>query len=273
MKPRRPDPDPARQDTHADDGPIEFLIHHPAEDVQRRVAADPRLNEDLALALLARRDLARSAVEDLTKNPSVMKSRLVINAVVRHPRAPRHVSIPIVRHLYTFELMHVALTPGAPADVKMAAEEALVMRLETIASGERLTLAKQSSGRVAAALLMDEETRVIIAALDNPQMTEAWIVKTLRSEKAPQTFVELVCRHRKWSLREEVRLALLRNVNTPLGRILQIAQSLPTAALRDALRDAPLKASVKMYLFKELEDRTGAKPKGSQASPGRGADH
>jgi hypothetical protein len=53
-----------------------------------------------------------------------------------------------------------------------------------------------------------------------------------------------------------VRLALLRNVNTPLGRILQIAQSLPTSALRDALRDAPLKASVKMYLFKELEART-----------------
>ncbi|MGH9602069.1 MAG: hypothetical protein ACRD24_06730, partial [Terriglobales bacterium] len=87
----------------------------------------------------------------------------------------------------------------------------------------------------------------------------AWIVKTLRSEKAPQTFVELVCRHRKWSLREEVRLALLRNVNTPLGRILQIAQSLSTASLRDALRDAPLKASVKMYLFKELEARTGGK--------------
>jgi hypothetical protein len=258
MKPQPPGPPSLRRDpAERDDGPIELLVHHQSEDVQRRVAADPRLTEDLALALLARRDLARTAIEDLTKNGSAMKSRPVINAVVRHPRTPRHVSIPIVRHLYTFELMHVALTPGAPADVKMAAEEALVMRLDTIASGERLSLARQSSGRVAAALLIDEETRVIMAALDNPQMTEAWIVKTLRNESAPQTFVELVCRHRKWSLREEVRLALLRNANTPLGRILQIAQSLPTAALRDALRDAPLKASVKMYLFKELEVRTG----------------
>ncbi len=268
MKAGRHVPPPARHDAaEPDDGPIELLIHHLAEEVQRRVAADPRLTEDLALAFLARRDLARAAIEDLTKNGSAMKSRPVINAVVRHPRAPRHVSIPIVRHLYTFELMHVALTPGAPADVKMAAEEALVTRLDTIASGERLSLARQSSGRVAAALLVDEETRVIIAALDNPRMTEAWIVKTLRSERAPQTFVELVCRHRKWSLREEVRLALLRNVNTPLGRILHIAQSLPTSSLRDALRDAPLKASVKMYLFKELEVRTGAKPKGPQTSP------
>ncbi|MCI0353689.1 MAG: hypothetical protein L0099_01430 [Acidobacteria bacterium] len=257
MKPHPSDPAPARRAGHAQEGPIEALIHHPAEEVQRRVAADLRLTEDLALAFLARRDLARAAIEDLTKNASVMKSRPVINALVRHPRTPRHVSIPIVRHLYTFELMHVALTPGAPADVKMAAEEALVLRLDTIASGERLSLAKQSSGRVAAALLLDEESRVIIAALDNPQMTEAWIVKTLRNERAPQTFVELVCRHRKWSLREEVRLALLRNAITPLGRILQIAQSLPTAALRDALRDAPLKASVKMYLFKELDARTG----------------
>ncbi len=259
MKPRRPLP-PSHPDPPADDDPIESLIHHVEEEAQRRVAADQRLNEDLALAFLARRDLARAAVEDLSKNGPVMKSRKVINALVRHPRAPRHVSIPIVRHLYTFELMNVALTPGTPADVKMAAEEALVMRLDTIASGERLSLAKQSSGRVAAALLVDEETRVIMAALDNPQMTEAWIVKTLRNESAPQTFVELVCRHRKWSLREEVRLALLRNPNTPLGRILHIAQSLPTSALREALRDAPLKASVKMYLFKELETRTGKVP-------------
>jgi len=268
MNPHRPDPAPVRRDLQAEGGPLEALIHHQAEEVQRRVAADARLTEDLALALLARRDLARAAIEDLTKNASVMKSRLVIKAVVRHPRAPRHVSIPIVRHLYTFELMYVALTPGAPADVKIAAEEALVQRLDTIASGERLSLAKQSSGRVAAALLVDEETRVIIAALDNPRMTEAWIVQTLRKETAPQTFVELVCRHRKWSVREEVRLALLRNVNTPLGRILQIAQSLPTAALRDALRDAPLKASVKMYLFKELEVRTGGKPPATKPTTG-----
>lgn len=258
MKPRRPAPASTRPNP-PDDGHLEVLIHHPDEEVQRRVAADQRLSEDLALAFLARRDLARAALDDLSKNGLAMKSRKVVNALVRHPRTPRHVSIPIIRYLYTFELMHVALIPGTPADVKMAAEEALVMRLETIASGERLSLAKQSSGRVAAALLIDEETRVIIAALDNPQMTEAWIVKTLRSEKAPQTFVELVCRHRKWSLREEVRLALLRNANTPLGRILHIAQSLSTSALRDALRDAPLKASVKMYLFKELEERTGAK--------------
>jgi len=34
-----------------------------------------------------------------------MKSRKVKLALVQHPNTPRHVSIPMLRHLLTFELM------------------------------------------------------------------------------------------------------------------------------------------------------------------------
>ncbi|HSA92720.1 MAG TPA: hypothetical protein VLE48_06890 [Terriglobales bacterium] len=220
------------------------------------MAAHPQLNEDLALAFLARRDLARAAIEDLTKNAAVMKSRKVIGAIVMHPRAPRHVSLPIIRHLYTFELMHIALTPQVPADIKMAAEEAIVGRLETVSSGERLSLARRCSTRVAAALLLDKESRVIEAALNNPHLTEAWVVRALMDDDAPQAFVEMTCRHQKWSLRQEVRVALVRNSKTPFARALQFAQALPTATLRDVLRQSRLDANIKMYLLQELENRT-----------------
>lgn len=219
------------------------------------MAAHPQLNEDLALAFLARRDLARAAIEDLAKNVAVMKSRKVIGAIVMHPRAPRHVSLPIIRHLYTFELMHIALTPQVPADIKMAAEEAIVGRLETVSSGERLSLARRCSTRVAAALLLDKESRVIEAALNNPHLTEAWVIKALMDEDAPPAFVEMTCRHQKWSLRQEVRVALVRNPKTPFARALQFAQALPTATLRDVLRQARLEANIKMYLLQELENR------------------
>ena len=131
----------------------------------------------------------------------------------------------MLRHLYVFELMQIALMPGTPADLKMAAEENIVMRLENVSPGERMTLAKRASTRVAAALLFDPETRVINAALDNPFLTEAWIVKVLMNEKAPQSFVEGVCRHSKWPVRREVQMALLRNDKTPLARVLSYAQS------------------------------------------------
>src|SRR5215475_5671726 len=85
-------------------------------------AADAPLNEDLALTLLKRTDLPGEVLERLSKNASAMKSRKVKLALVEHPKTPRRVSLPMVRHLFTFDLMHVALTPVVPADVKAAAD-------------------------------------------------------------------------------------------------------------------------------------------------------
>jgi hypothetical protein len=231
------------------------LVHSQSPDVLLELAANPALTEDLALALLARRDLPRGLVEILVKNASVMKSRPVINAVTRHPKTPRFIALPMLRHLYVFELMQVALLPGTPADLKMAAEENIMLRLEQVSPGERMTLARRASTRVAAALLVDPETRIITAALDNPYLTEAWVVKALMNEKAPQAFVDSVCRHSKWAVRREIQMALLRNDKTPLARVLYFSQMLPTHVLKDTLRHSRLSASVKMYLFKELELR------------------
>lgn len=237
---------------------LEALVHDHSTEVLLEVAADRRLTEDLALALLVRRDLHASVIEILIKNVEVMKHRTVINAVVVHPRTPRYVSLPIVRRLFTFELMQIALTPGVAADLKMAAEEAIVARLETVSEGERLTLAKRASGRIAAALLHDPQARIIEAALLNPQMTEAWIVKAIMAEEQPQAFIDQIAKHPKWSVRREIQMALLRNDKTPLARVLAFARKLPTQVLTDVLRQSRLTASVKMYLLKELHDRAEA---------------
>ena len=223
--------------------------------VLREAAAHPGMNEDLTLGLLARRDLTAAVVEALVKNPSVMKHRKVITAIVGHLRTPRHVSLPMVRTLYVFELMQVALTPAVAPDLKRAAEDQIVLRLETVSPGERLTLARQGSNRVAEALLCDPEARIVEAALLNPHMTEASIVKALAREEAPAHLAEQVARHSKWSLRREVRLALLKTHNTPLARVLTFIQAFSTQTLRDVLKHSRLPANVKMYLIEELASR------------------
>src|SRR5262249_37104239 len=154
------------------------------------------------------------------KNGQVAKQRKVRLALVTHPRTPRHVSVPTVRHIYTFELMKVALLPVAPPDVKRAAEEVLIGRVSAIAAGGRPTLAKQSSGRVAAALLVDKEERIMQAALSNPQMTEMWIVKALKAETGTELLAPAVARHTKWWYRNDVKAALLGNRHTPASRMI-----------------------------------------------------
>src|SRR6266849_7456440 len=188
--------------------PLQEAIHSASADVLAAAASDPRLTEDFALALLKRSDLPAEVLDRLSKNSGAMQSRKVKLAVVEHHKTPRHVSIPMVRHLFTFDLMQVALTPVVPADIKMAAEESLINRLERLSQGERLSLAHRASGRVAAELLLDSEPRVIHAALENSRLTETAVIKALMRHDAPAALVAVVCRDSRWSVRREIRSAL-----------------------------------------------------------------
>jgi hypothetical protein len=240
------------------DADLDRLVHETSPEILTAVAADPRLSEDLALAMLNRRDLPRETLEALGKNARLAKQRKVRLALVMHPRTPRHVSVPAIRNIYTFELMQVALLPAVPPDVKRAAEEVLIGRLTSIASGERLALARQGSGRIAAALLHDKEERIMQAALSNPQMTEVWIVKALKAETGTELLAPAVSRHQKWSFRNEVKAALLGNRHTPASRMIQLAGELPVNLIKDVLRNGRLSAQARNSLTAVLEKRTAA---------------
>jgi len=221
----------------------------------KAMAADAALTEDLALSLLKRADVTADALEQLGKNGSVLKFRRVKLGLVQHPRTPRHISLPLVRQLYTFDLMQVALTPVVPADIKLAADEALCHRMETISAGEKLSLAHRASGRVAGELLLDPEGRVVHAALENSRLTESAIVGALTRHEASAAFVEAVCHHRRWSLRREVRAALVRNQKTPMACAVEFARTLPAGQVREILQGSRLPGNVKEFLLKEVERR------------------
>ena len=198
------------------------------------------LTENLALAMLRRRDLPAAAIEALTRNHLVMKHRKVLVQVAQHQRTPRHISLPILRRLFTFELMHVALTPSVTADVKLVADEVLISKLETLALGERVTLARQASASVAGALLLNPERTVIEGALQNPRMTEASIVKSLAKPNVPELLLSMLIEHPKWSLRREIMVAILRRPEASDTTALEIAARIPRPALHELMQQLRL---------------------------------
>src|SRR5271157_6008974 len=236
-----------------------------------RTAADPDLTEDLALALLKRPDLPPEVLETLAKNANALKSRKVKIALASHPHTPRHVSVPLVRQFYTFDLMKVALSPSVPADVKVAADDVLISRLKTVTIGERLTLARRASGRVAAALLLDvekmdgkivdgkiidaetvaHETRVRQTALENPRLTEALVISSVLRPAASAALVHAVAQHAKWSCRREIRAALLRTEHLSLARALEFSREIPAPLLPELLASSRLPAKIKDQLLRE----------------------
>jgi hypothetical protein len=236
--------------------------HSATTDIPPQTATHGSLSEDSALALLARADLPASELEALARNREVARSRKIRMAIVMHARTPRHVSLPLIRNLFTQELMKVALHPLTPADIKRAGEEVMLTRLPGISAGERLTLARRASGRVAAGLLCDAEPRIIRAALDNGRLVEADVVKALMRQRSPAVFVEAVCHHPGWSVRREVRKAALRNQHTPLGVVLQFARGLHPGELREILNGSNLRQNVREYLLRELERLGAAKATG-----------
>ena len=216
----------------------------------RNLAADPGLNEDRALALLKRADLPADLIEKVSRQAATVKSRKVKVAIVRHLNTPRYVSLALLHQLFTFDLMDIALAPATAGDVKVAAEQALIKRLDKVTYGERLSLARRASGRVAGALLLDAEPRVIHAALDNSRLTEALIVRALTREGSP-ALVHAVCRHPAWSLRRDIRIALLRNENTPSVRAVEFGRMLPKAQLKEILQSSRLPESIKSRLLED----------------------
>lgn len=208
------------------------------------------MTEEIALALLENRDLSAETIAQISQNAAVM-SRKVRFAVGVHSRTPRRIALRLIREFYTFDLMRASLLPAVAADLKRLADDLLVSRLAGITLGERISLARKSSGNVAGALLHDKDARVWQAALENPRLVEAALVKGVVRPGASPAFIQKVCQHGKWSVRPEVQIALLRNEYTPLARAVEFAARLSPARLRDILHVSKLPERTKEYLRKE----------------------
>ena len=245
--------------------PLEQAVHSSARNELLSAAGDPTLTADLALALLKRADLPGVVIEELAKNRALVKLRQVKIALASHAQAPRHVSVPLIRQFYTFDLMKVALSPLVPADVKRAADETLLNRLATTTQGERLTLARQGSGRIAGALLLDVEARIMRAALENARLTEALVVRAVLKPDAGSALIHAVAQHAKWSCRRDVQVALLGTECLSLARALAFARAISGPRLREILQTSRLPQRIKDQLMHEKPPVAGTTRLNGQA--------
>jgi hypothetical protein len=206
--------------------------------IERSAVSSSQFSEDEALAIVQRPDVSTDALAQLARNPGALKSRKVVFALSTHARTPRHLSIPLLRRMFTFDLMTVALTPTVAADIKRAAEEQILLRIESLSAGEKITLARRGPGRIAAALLAENDGRIVSVALDNSHLVEPAIVVSLMRQDAPRLLFILVSEHAKWSQRHEVQMALLKSEKTPLEHAVKFAANFSPEALRDIVPEA-----------------------------------
>src|SRR5437773_1869589 len=224
------------------------LVHHPSAEVLLALLENPALDETQVCLLLERKDLPGEILEEIARRKALLKSYRVKRSLAFHPRAPRLISLRLLRDLYLMDLVQVAILPGVSAELKRSAEDQLLARLPQLPLGQKITLARRGPARVAGALLAEGHAQVISIVLDNPYMTEAQILRALSREKLPVAVIPAIVRHHKWSITYNVRLALVRHPSAPLATILSYLPELTVSDLRELAAPGLVRKALPKYL-------------------------
>ena len=231
------------------------LLHHHSPDVLLALLDNPALDETQLCLLLDRKDLPLEVLEEVACRKPLLKNYRVKRALAFHPRTPRLAGIRFIRELYLMDLVQLTLLAGTSAELKRIAEQQLVARLPQLPLGQKITLARRGTGRVAGALLADGHTQVLSVVLDNPNLTEAQVLKALSRERLPVGVVKSVAQHRKWSHVYNVRLALVRHPSSTLSTILAYLPELTVSDLRELAAPGIVSESLRKYLLAEIQQR------------------
>jgi hypothetical protein len=250
------------------DEELAVLLYHSSAGVLLALLDNPALDETQLCLLLRRKDLPGEILEEVARRKPLLKNYRVKRALVFHPRTPRLISLRLLHELYLMDLVQIALTPGATAEVKRNAENQLLARLPQLPLGQKITLGRRGPARVAGALLAEGHALVVPVALDNPYVNEAQILKTLSREKLPGVVIPAISRHRKWSTTYNVRLALVRHPSSPLATVLGYLPELTVSDLRDLAAPGIVAGSLRKYLQAEVQRRTRAERKSAHAKEG-----
>src|SRR4029077_8364466 len=172
-----------------------------------------------------------------------------------HPRTPRTDTLRLIRELYLMDLVQFAISPGVLPDLKRKAEDQVIAKMPQLPLGQKITLARRSPARIAGALLADGQPAVVKAALSNPNLNEAQVLRVLARENLAPVVAQSIAQHPKWSHVYNVRIALLRQPSTTLTTILAFLPELTVSDLRELAVPGILPGNLRHYLQAEIKRR------------------
>ena len=234
---------------------IAALVASANEDVLRTLIDNPAFDETHVCLLLERKDLSGLLLEEISKRKTWRAVYRVRAALAAHPHTPRLIAMRLLRELHLMDIVRISLLPTTSMELRRLADERLLSQLPQLPLGQKLTLARRGSTRVAAGLVAQGPEQAARIALDNSFLTEAQLLKTLAKESVSARILAAVASHAKWSKLVNVRVALLRHPHTPADHLSGLVSGLPRRDLEDLLELSRLPQSVRGYLREELSER------------------
>lgn len=234
---------------------IPALVHEHREDVIRGLLENPLFEELHLCLLLGRADLTSALLEDIASHKEWMTSYRVKRALTFHHNVPQTPGLALVRELYANDLVALSFSPSANPALRHLAEELVLVRLPQLPPAQKMTLARRASPRIMGALLTEGGPEVLPTVLDSPLLNEGHVLKALARVALPARIVTAIADHAKWSRIYSVRLALLRNSQAPISRVLSFLPNISTTDLKILSQSNSVPSRLIPHIRRELASR------------------
>jgi hypothetical protein len=241
---------------------VSVLVHEGREDVLVQLLDDPRFDQQHLCLMLSRKELSTAFLEQVASQERWLRNYAVRRALAFHPHLSQTVGLRLVRELYVTDLVQLTLAPsGAPA-LKHFAEELVLARLPQLPPAQKMILARRGTTRIAGALLADGQPEVVATVLESPFLNEGQVLRVLSRINVPARVITAIASNGRWTQHYSVRLALVRNPQTPLATVLSFLPSIATPDLQILAQSSSVPSNVRPHLRRELANRAqrGAEP-------------
>jgi hypothetical protein len=234
---------------------IPVLLHEDREDVLRGLLENPHFEQLHLCMLLGRAELSTALLEEIAKRKEWMTSYRVKRALAFHHNLPPSLGLSLVRELYQSDLVALSFSPSGNPALRHLAEELVLAKLPQLPPAQKTTLARRGSPRIVGALLTDGSPESLPTVLDSPLLNEGHVLKALARVALSVRIVTAIADHAKWSHIYSVRLALLRNSQAPMARVLTFLPNITTTDLKILSQSSSVPSRLVPHIRRELANR------------------
>lgn len=215
---------------------------------------NPALAEEHVLEVLRNPGVPAALLQRIGLEARWTRSYSVKLGLVNHPSTPSGVGLHLVGFLFWRDLARVTDNFRLPPPLRRAAENLLKERVQDLALGERMALAR-IAGRALIMVLRNEPSDMVIGALlTNSRLTEEDLLLLCNSSTSPKVLT-LVGQSERWRSRLQVRLALARNRRTPVALAVSLLPGLREEDLKDLCQLRELPQALRAAATRLIEDR------------------
>ena len=173
------------------------------------------LTENEALAILENRFVTPRLIAKIAQSPRLTAFYSVRLRLVAHRQTPQAHAVKLVHYLYWFDLLRLSIDVQVPAPVRRAIDTQLILRVEKLTLGERISSARACSAALIKVFLYDADPKVFASLLINKRLREDDLLALVASGRATPEQLQMIASDSKWSFRYALRKALVLNPATP----------------------------------------------------------